>query len=230
MPALPFIKLKFNLIRCMAIFLFILFNATLASSASCDYYLDACKTSGWETGKMYCLNKTISSTGNCMDLDASNITIDGNGFFIVGTDGYAIYNNDGYDDVAISGHGESGGGLNDGWNGKVIVYAGNPDLSEADPNISNHEEIVKIPEITFNAYPNPFNPTTTIKFSIPKTSFVTIKIYDALGIEVRTLINTEKIAGNHSVEFNASQLASGIYFYRMQAGDFIKTKKLVLLK
>jgi photosystem II stability/assembly factor-like uncharacterized protein len=79
-------------------------------------------------------------------------------------------------------------------------------------------------------YPNPFNPTTVINYSIPKERFVTIKVYDILGREIKTLVNEEKIAGNYSVQFNGSNLASGIYYYRMQAGDFVQTKKLVLLK
>lgn len=79
-------------------------------------------------------------------------------------------------------------------------------------------------------YPNPFNPSTTIKYSIPKMSFVTIKIYDVLGREVQTLINEQKSAGNYSAVFNANNFPSGIYFYRIQAGDFVQTKKMVLLK
>ena len=79
-------------------------------------------------------------------------------------------------------------------------------------------------------YPNPFNSTTTINYSIPKASLVTIKIYDVLGNEVSTLLNTEKSAGYYKLKFNASKLASGIYFYRMRAGDFISIKKLILLK
>ena len=88
-------------------------------------------------------------------------------------------------------------------------------------------------------YPNPFNPTTTIKYSIPKTSFVTIKVYDILGREVATLVNEEKKEGNYSVQLSAisHQRASGVYFYRMQAlpssgsGQiFVETKKLILLK
>ncbi|MHB1688060.1 MAG: T9SS type A sorting domain-containing protein [Ignavibacteriaceae bacterium] len=86
-------------------------------------------------------------------------------------------------------------------------------------------------------YPNPFNPTTTINFSIQKESFISIKVYDALGREVTTLVNEEKPAGNYKVDFNGSSLASGVYFYRMsarthseQAGNFVETKKLVLMK
>jgi hypothetical protein len=79
-------------------------------------------------------------------------------------------------------------------------------------------------------YPNPFNPTTTIHYSVPKTSFVTIKVYDMLGKEIATLVNQEKSAGNYTVQFNGSNLSSGIYFYRMRSGNFVETKKLLLLK
>jgi hypothetical protein len=83
-------------------------------------------------------------------------------------------------------------------------------------------------------YPNPFNPTTTIKYSIPKLSFVTIKIYNVLGREVATLVNEEKPAGNYEVDFNISTFnhhpSSGVYFYQLKAGDFILAKKMILLK
>ena len=79
-------------------------------------------------------------------------------------------------------------------------------------------------------YPNPFNPTTVINFSVPKTSMVTIKVYDVLGNEIATLLNKEKLAGKYSVNFNASKFSSGVYFYRMQAGSFVEAKKLILLK
>jgi hypothetical protein len=79
-------------------------------------------------------------------------------------------------------------------------------------------------------YPNPFNPTTKIKYSIPKESFVKIAIYDILGKEIATLVNEGKPTGNYEIQFNASNLPSGVYFYRMQAGNFIETKKMVLIK
>jgi len=79
-------------------------------------------------------------------------------------------------------------------------------------------------------YPNPFNPVTTINYSIPKSSFVKIKVYDALGREVLTLVNENKLVGDYSIQFNAAKHTSGVYFYRMQAGDFVQTKKLILLK
>jgi len=79
-------------------------------------------------------------------------------------------------------------------------------------------------------YPNPFNPYTTIKYSIPNQSNVTIKVYDLLGREIATLVNEEKLAGEYEVEFNAAKLSSGIYLYKIQAGDFISTKKMILIK
>jgi hypothetical protein len=79
-------------------------------------------------------------------------------------------------------------------------------------------------------YPNPFNPTTTISYSIQELSFVTLKIYDVLGSEVTTLANEDKPAGNFEVEFDATGLPSGTYFYRIQAGNFVETKKMVLMK
>jgi photosystem II stability/assembly factor-like uncharacterized protein len=81
-----------------------------------------------------------------------------------------------------------------------------------------------------NNYPNPFNPTTTINYHIPELNFVTIKVYDVLGNEVATLINEEKPSGNYEIEFNATGLPSGVYFYRLQAGSYVETKKMVLMK
>ncbi len=79
-------------------------------------------------------------------------------------------------------------------------------------------------------YPNPFNPITTIKYQIPELSSVTLKVYDVLGSEVATLINEEKPSGSYEVDFDASTLPSGIYFYRLQTGSFVETKKMVLMK
>jgi photosystem II stability/assembly factor-like uncharacterized protein len=81
-----------------------------------------------------------------------------------------------------------------------------------------------------NNYPNPFNPTTAIRYQIPELSFVTIKIYDVLGNEIETLVNEEKATGTYELTWFAEQLPSGIYFYRLQAGSFIETKKMVFLK
>jgi hypothetical protein len=79
-------------------------------------------------------------------------------------------------------------------------------------------------------YPNPFNPSTNIKYSVPQSSNVVIRIFDIIGNEIETLVNEKKPAGNYKVEFDASTFPSGIYFYRLQAGSFIETKKMLLLK
>jgi hypothetical protein len=79
-------------------------------------------------------------------------------------------------------------------------------------------------------YPNPFNPSTIIKFGIPERANVVIKIYDILGSEVITLINQEIDIGWYEVQFNASNYSSGIYIYRMQAGNYISTKKMLMIK
>jgi hypothetical protein len=79
-------------------------------------------------------------------------------------------------------------------------------------------------------YPNPFNPSTTINYSLAERSPVNIKVYDVLGNEVATIINTTQEAGSHSVTFNASKLASGLYVYTLNAGDFTSSKKMMLLK
>ena len=78
-------------------------------------------------------------------------------------------------------------------------------------------------------YPNPFNPTTTIKYQIPELSFVTLKVFDILGKEVAILVDEEKPIGNYEIEFNGNELTSGVYFYRLQAGRFLDVKKMVLL-
>jgi hypothetical protein len=96
----------------------------------------------------------------------------------------------------------------------------------------------------FQNYPNPFNPTTTIRYSIPTPlnppfnkggttgGFVTLKVYDILGNEIATLVNAEKNPGTYEVQFSTSEyhLSSGIYFYRLTAGNFVDTKKIILLK
>jgi len=87
-------------------------------------------------------------------------------------------------------------------------------------------------------YPNPFNPNTNIEYSVPNWSRTTLKVYDVLGSEIITLINEEKPAGVYKINWDASSLSSGVYFYRLQAGDpstgsgqsFVETRKMILLK
>jgi photosystem II stability/assembly factor-like uncharacterized protein len=96
-------------------------------------------------------------------------------------------------------------------------------------NISLENEPVKSFSLNQN-YPNPFNPTTKIKFTISDLRFASLKVYDLLGREVAILVNEEKPAGTYEVEFDASGLASNIYYYKLQAGDFSSVKKLILMK
>jgi hypothetical protein len=79
-------------------------------------------------------------------------------------------------------------------------------------------------------YPNPFNPSTKISWQLPVSSQTTLKVYDIMGREVETLINEFKPAGKYETEFNAALLPSGVYFYQIKAGDFLQTKKMILLK
>jgi hypothetical protein len=82
----------------------------------------------------------------------------------------------------------------------------------------------------YQNYPNPFNPLTNFRFSLAKESRVTLRVYDPLGRLVRTVIDEKKRAGIHTVPFNAGGLSSGVYFYRIRAEGFEKTKKMVLLR
>jgi hypothetical protein len=92
------------------------------------------------------------------------------------------------------------------------------------------EEILLISYRLYQNFPNPCNPSTKIKYSIPQSSNVVIKVFDILGNEIETLVNDEKQTGTYKITWYAENLPSGIYFYRLQAGDFVETKKMVLMK
>ncbi len=94
------------------------------------------------------------------------------------------------------------------------------------------DDLLIIPEVYSLAqnYPNPFNPATKIRYSIPQSSQVQIKVFDMLGNEIETLVNEEKPVGSYEVGFDATGLPSGTYFYRLQAGNFVETKKMTLIK
>lgn len=98
--------------------------------------------------------------------------------------------------------------------------------------ITGFNGIAALPE-NYNLYqnfPNPFNPTTTIKYDIKENSFVSLKVYDLLGREITSLVNEMKLAGRYEVEFIAANLSSGIYYYQLKASDYIQTKKMMILK
>ncbi|NNL21183.1 MAG: T9SS type A sorting domain-containing protein [Ignavibacteriaceae bacterium] len=105
------------------------------------------------------------------------------------------------------------------------------DISGAIAGIELDYNNIQLKKFTLSRnYPNPFNPTTKIKYSVPQSSNVAIKVYDVLGNEVATLVNEEKPAGRYEVEFSGAELTSGIYFYQIKAGSFVDTKKMILMK
>jgi len=98
-------------------------------------------------------------------------------------------------------------------------------------SVKDENNSLGIKEFQLNQnYPNPFNPETKISYSLPLEEFVTIKVYDVLGREVTTLVNEKESAGIHEINLNASAFSSGTYFYKMQAGNFVASKKLILIK
>ncbi|OGU57353.1 MAG: hypothetical protein A2V66_03195 [Ignavibacteria bacterium RBG_13_36_8] len=102
-------------------------------------------------------------------------------------------------------------------------------IQTIDETMSASVEEVPI-SYSLDNYPNPFNPSTTIRYQIPEKDFVTIKVYDMLGEEVSTLVEEEKPAGIHSIEFNAGNLPSGVYIYSLRTNQFQQSKKMILTK
>ena len=98
------------------------------------------------------------------------------------------------------------------------------------PTSVKYEETIPSEYVVYQNYPNPFNPTTNIKFALPKSGHVKLTIYDALGREVETLINNELVSGTHTIEWTAKNMASGIYLYRIEANNFVKVNKMLLVK
>jgi hypothetical protein len=138
-----------------------------------------------------------------------------------GSEGYSVIqtNDDGF---AVTGSAGSAGTGTDVW----VVRLKPDGASDIEDNLSDLTRSFSLAQ----NFPNPFNPNTSLKYEIGSQQFVTLKVYDLLGREVSTLVNEEKPAGRYEVKFNANMLSSGIYFYRLQAGSFIETKKMLLLK
>ena len=112
----------------------------------------------------------------------------------------------------------------------IGAYAIVDDLSLGGPTgVNDNNSTINSFKLDQN-YPNPFNPSTTISYQLPINGQVTLNVYNILGDEVATLVNEDKAAGQYKVEFDASNLSSGIYFYKLQAGSFVETKKMILLK
>ena len=112
-----------------------------------------------------------------------------------------------------------------------LVYAklGGVEHGQMLDAVVQHATVPSSPAL-FQNYPNPFNPTTVITYALPRSEFVTLRVYDILGQAVRTLVSSYKLSGTHSVTFDASSLASGVYLYSLHTGTYIATKKLLFLK
>jgi len=106
-----------------------------------------------------------------------------------------------------------------------------PELDMNDPPVGVTQ--TSIQPLSFHLsqnYPNPFNPETTIRFDVKERTRVVLKVYDMMGREVLTLVDSEYDQGRHHITFNSSRVTSGLYFYRIRMGDFCDTKKMILLK
>ncbi len=140
------------------------------------------------------------------------------GFYATNMDIPGDINGDGYDDVFIR---QSNGSL-----GKLFIYS-YKEITGIDERNKSHENV------SFNLeqnYPNPFNPTTTINYQLPENGFVTLRIYDALGRKIKTLISEFKNKGYYSTNFDGANLPNGVYVYQLKANGFVSTKKMLLLK
>ncbi|MEO8399256.1 MAG: T9SS type A sorting domain-containing protein [Ignavibacteriaceae bacterium] len=155
-----------------------------------------------------------------------------NGFSIFSHNGITLVNNSSHKIVPV---------WNDLQNEPVIVLIDLGNDGTIDDTLSLENQVTGIDDDqgsllnpnSYNLaqnYSNPFNPTTSIRYSIPQRSGVTIKVYDILGNEVATLVNEEKDRGVYTAIFNATGLSSGIYFYRLQSANFVQTKKMLILK
>jgi len=138
--------------------------------------------------------------------------------------------------------------LPENWAPSIVDFGtpGNP--NDQPLSVDEQDGVLPGKFVLYACYPNPFNPVTNIKYTIPaiipllrgvlgepttirgRGVLVTLKVYDVLGNEIATLVNDEKTAGTYTINFNASELASGVYFYQLKADDFMDTKKLLLLK
>ena len=111
------------------------------------------------------------------------------------------------------------------WSGKILKTT-NGGLTFLSNNVNEISARFSLEQ----NYPNPFNPTTSIRYAIPKNGFVKLIVFDALGREIESLVNETQSAGVYEVTFDAPHYSSGIYYYRLSAGDFVETKKMLTIK
>jgi hypothetical protein len=111
-----------------------------------------------------------------------------------------------------------------------IVPTGEQPPPPPDDIVLNSNKLIPMKYELGQNYPNPFNPTTVIQYQLPNADYVSLKLYNLLGEEVKTLVNEVQEAGYKLVQIDATGLSSGVYFYRLTAGSFVETRKLVLLR
>jgi hypothetical protein len=186
-----------------------------------------------DTGKTWTLSKAISVV-SCILTIGSNIFVGSSGDGVWLTKNYGVTWNQVNDGLGSGAYYVLSLGANDQY-----LFAGTVSSSIWRRPLS---QMITIPTAvhemdlqpkTFSLeqnYPNPFNPSTSIRYTIGSRQHVQLKVYGVLGNEVASLVNEEKPAGNYEVNFNAAQLSSGIYFYKLQASSFVETKKMILLR
>ncbi|TFH46761.1 MAG: T9SS type A sorting domain-containing protein, partial [ANME-2 cluster archaeon] len=138
-----------------------------------------------------------------------------------------IPNGQGYSVHETSDGGYLVGGISDHPTNKgVCVWRFDTDITNVEEDLTSIPSYLALSQ----NYPNPFNPSTTIEFSLPKSEFVELKVYNILGKEVETLVSNKLNQGNHTYTFDGKNLASGVYYYQLVAGDYREVKKMILLK
>jgi N-acetylneuraminic acid mutarotase len=135
-------------------------------------------------------------------------------------------------DVSASLTGKTFGGQVIQGSDAIVTVGGNSKIVDLNPEVLGLETSSSsaIEAVSVRNYPNPFNPSTVIKYELPRDGHVTLKVYNSLGEEVALLVSEFQPAGSHTVSFNAQNLSSGVYFYRLSTGEMTATKKLILLK
>jgi len=217
----------------------------LINQTNPGYFIDPSRAGNWHNNSAYKDIHTQATRVNQVGGDGSWGGLDDRFDFIFFSE--AINQSIGINYVANSYHSFGNDGnhfnqsINSGTNTAVsqavanaLYYASDhlPVIAQFDfgPTVSvSDNNIISKFELSQN-YPNPFNPSTTISYSIPKEQFVTLKIYNSIGQYISTLVNKNEPAGKYQINFDAGKYSSGIYFYKLNAGNFSKTKKMMLLK
>ena len=181
------------------------------------------------------INYTVDNSGLPTN-DIQSIAVDNNNVLWAGTREFGVVCYDGADwktfntdDGLINNYVLSIAIDDDNTKWFGTYYGGISSFDDKIDSIENPKDIPAVIDIQGN-YPNPFNPSTTISFSIPKEGYITLSVYDITGHKVATLIDKSMSAGKHSVIFNGSALGSGVYLYKFESKGFIKTGKMLLLK